>query len=108
MKNCNKMKITDISESSLNDRQAANLRRFIKKLPRGVEHIEIHDLPNGGKAFQADVRAKNISGSFARYEKRTDAWGKTVLYTKTTYAPDGSIMHVKSKFPPGPAFYPGD
>ena len=70
--------------------------------------MKIRDIPNGSKAFQADVMARNISGSFARYEKQVDARGKTIFYTKTTFAPDGSIVHVKSKFPPGPAFYPGD
>ncbi|RLC12082.1 MAG: hypothetical protein DRI57_18115 [Deltaproteobacteria bacterium] len=101
------MQITDVLQVSLNKVQSENLRRFAKKLPKVAEHVKIYDLPGGGKAFQADVRARNISGSFARYEKQVDARGKTILYTKTTYAPDGGIVHIKFKFPPGPAFYPG-
>ena len=104
----NTPKTKSVSQASLNEAQADNLKRFLRKLPKVAEHVKIYELPDRGKAFQADVRARNISGSFARYEKQIDARGKTLLFTKTTFAPDGSIVHVKPKFPPGPAFYPGD
>ncbi|MCP4107217.1 MAG: hypothetical protein GY749_17025 [Desulfobacteraceae bacterium] len=74
----------EFSGLPLNEAQAENLRRFVKKLPKNVEIIKIRDLPMDGKIFQADVQARNISGSFARYEKQIDASGKTILYTKTT------------------------
>lgn len=76
-----------------------NLNRFQKRLPRHANPIRIYNLPNGGKAFQADIPAKNISGSYATYEKQIDAAGITLFYTKTTYAPDGSIVHIKQKYP---------
>ncbi len=51
-----------------------------------------------GLIFRSDVPAKNIPGSFARYEKVVDRAGNTVSYTKTTYGPNGEIIHVKVKF----------
>ncbi len=83
--------------SRLGSKQLDNLKRFNKKLPANAGQTKIYDLPNGGKAFQADVPAKNIPGSYATYEKQVDAAGNTLNYTKTTYAPDGSIVHVKKK-----------
>ena len=85
--------------SRLTPEQTANLARFQKTLPKSATAIRIFSLPNGGKAFQADVPARNIPGSFATYEKQIDTTGTTLNYTKTTYAPDGSIVHVKQKYP---------
>lgn len=42
---------------------------------------------------------KTILGSKAVYEKQVDSSGKTIQTTKTTYAPDGTIVHVKDKMP---------
>lgn len=84
---------------SLNSKQLANFNRFQKRLPRQATSIRIYNLPSEGKAFQADVPAKNIIGSYAIYEKQIDAEGITLSYTKTTYAPDGTIIHVKQKYP---------
>lgn len=38
-----------------------------------------------------------VPGSRAVYEKQIDASGKTNQYTKTTYDPQGNIVHVKDK-----------
>ena len=84
---------------SLNSKQVANFNRFQKRLPRQATSIRIYNLPNEGKAFQADVPARNIIGSYATYEKQIDVEGITLVYTKTTYAPDGTIIHVKQKYP---------
>jgi hypothetical protein len=83
----------------LNTPQIENLARFQQRLPKSASSVRIYNLPNGGKVFQADVPAKNILGSFATYEKQVDANGTTILYTKTTYAPDGRIVHIKQKYP---------
>jgi hypothetical protein len=80
--------------------QASNLARFEKKLPKGAQPTKIYDLPLGGKAFQADVPARNIPGSKAVYEKQVDAAGRTLQYTKTTYDANGNIIHVKPKIEP--------
>lgn len=82
----------------LNIEQNESLVRFQKRLPKDAGVVRIYDLPSGSKAFQADVPVSNIPGSFATYEKQVDTTGKTFLYTKTTYAADGRIVHVKQKF----------
>lgn len=87
--------------------QAENLKRFERSVPSAGGPATIRELPNGGRAFQADVPARDIPGSFATYEKQVDAFGETLSFTKTSYAPDGSIVHVKDKIsgltitPPG-------
>ncbi|MDX2244102.1 MAG: hypothetical protein NW224_25785 [Leptolyngbyaceae cyanobacterium bins.302] len=84
---------------SLNEEQSANLARFQRSLPKNASSVRVYSLPNDSRAFQADVPARNVPGSFATYEKQIDQAGVTLFYTKTTYAPDGSIVHVKQKFP---------
>jgi Phage Mu protein F like protein len=90
-------RVIDVDADTLTEAQAENLRRFDKKLPKDAGEIKILKGENGQRIFRADVPAKNIPGSFARYEKIVDAQGNTVSYTKTTYAPDGSIVHTKVK-----------
>ena len=41
-----------------------------------------------------------VPGSYAVYEKVVDAAGKTIDVTKTTFAPDGTIVHIKNKLAP--------
>ncbi len=82
---------------TLTAEQANNLRRFDAKLPKDAQTIQILSGPNGQRIFRSDVPARNIPGSFARYEKVVDTSGNTLSYTKTTYAPDGSIVHIKAK-----------
>jgi RHS repeat-associated protein len=79
--------------------QMANLARFEGKLPANSTKTKIFNLPGGGKAFQADSPAAKIPGSYAQYEKQVDALGKTLQYTKTTFGPNGAIIHVKYKYP---------
>lgn len=90
----------------LNDKQAVSLKKFEKKLPAGATATKIYQLPNGGKAFLADVPATNIPGSYATYEKQVDVNGQTTYYVKTTYSPDGTIVHIKEKFPEPKTIYP--
>jgi RHS repeat-associated protein len=90
--------LSEAAIESLNTEQAANLARFEAKLPNGAKPTKICDLPSGGKAFQSEVPGR-VPGSSAIYEKQVDAFGNTVQYTKTTIAPDGSIVSVKQKFP---------
>lgn len=79
----------------LNEAQQKKLGDFEKSLPKSAEKVSVRDLPNGGKVFQADVPARNIPGSFARYEKQIDVMGNTTSFTKTTFGPDGRIIHVR-------------
>jgi len=90
--------MSQAARGGLNLGQLRSLQRFEKKLPRGAGPTTIRDLPLGGKAFQAEVPGR-IPGFKAIYEKQVDAAGNTILYTKTTVASDGSIVHVKQKFP---------
>ena len=46
-----------------------------------------------------------VTGSKAVYEKQIDATGKTTQYTKTTYDPEGNIVHIKDKIGGG-IYYP--
>lgn len=89
--------IRDVDARTLTETQIRNLSRFDKKLPKDAGVIHIIRGPNGQRIFQADVPAKNIPGSFARYEKIVDKAGNTISYTKTTYARDGRIIHRKIK-----------
>ena len=80
------------------EKLGSNLNRFIKRAPSNAkDKIEVRNLPNGGVAAQATSPASNIPGSKAVYEKQIDSSGKTIQSTKTTYAPDGKIVHVKDK-----------
>jgi hypothetical protein len=80
-----------------NAQQAANLKRFQKKIPsNSKESVELRELPNGGVAAQATSPGK-VPGSKAVYEKQIDVNGKTVQTTKTTYDSQGNIVHVKDK-----------
>ena len=89
--------VDDIHAETLTGEQVKNLGRFDGKLPKDAGPIRITGGKNGQRTFSADVPARNIPGSFARYEKTVDRAGKTISYTKTTYASDGSIVHTKVK-----------
>ncbi|MFA5541084.1 MAG: hypothetical protein WC984_05380 [Bacteroidales bacterium] len=54
-------------------------------------------LYNGNYLFQATSPGK-VPGSRALYQKWVNPNGETIKMIKTTFAPDGSIIHVKSKF----------
>jgi len=88
---------SDINAGTLTENQARNLGRFDQKLPKGAGEIQILKGEGGQRIFRADVPARNIPGSYARYEKIVDKAGNTVSYTKTTFAPDGNIVHMKIK-----------
>lgn len=76
---------------------AANMNRFFKKIPANAKNnVETHALPNGGTAVQATSPGK-VPGSKAVYEKQIDSNGTTIQTTKTTYDPEGNIVHVKDK-----------
>jgi hypothetical protein len=80
-----------------NSSQAANLKRFQKKIPaNSKDSVELRQLPSGGVAAQATSPGR-VLGSKAVYEKQIDIRGKTLQSTKTTYDPSGNIVHVKDK-----------
>jgi hypothetical protein len=77
--------------------QLSNIERFIKKLPTNAkDNVILKTLPNNGVAAQAASPGR-VPGSSAVYEKQINAAGETTQYTKTTYDPQGNIVHVKDK-----------
>jgi hypothetical protein len=84
-----------LERSALNEAQASNFKRFEKKLPAGSEAPTLHKV-NDGVAFKGEVPGR-VPGSKAVYEKVVDAGGSSVSYTKTTYTPNGTIVHIKDK-----------
>ena len=85
-----------ISREALDPKQARNLKRFEKKLPGGAEDTVVSKLPNGNTQFTSNVPGR-VPGSYAEYTKVVDEAGNTVKYIKTTYGPDGKIIHIKDK-----------
>lgn len=82
----------------ITEAQSRNLERFRSKLPSGAGTVKVEMTANGGVKFSADVPARNIPGSFARYVKDVDRNGKTINYVKITYDANGRVLHVKPKF----------
>ena len=48
--------------------------------------------------FTSEVPGK-VPGSKAVYQKAVDANGVTTSFTKTTFDPQGNIVHIKNKLP---------
>jgi len=92
-----------------------SVKSFLKghPIPTKTGTIEAKALPNEGVAVQA-TKAGDVPGSKAVYEKQIDSEGNTVQSTKTTYDPQGNIVHVKDKLtgethaPPPPPCTFGD
>lgn len=89
---------TAVARSDLAGGQASNFARYSKKLPSGAQEPVITRGANGSVQFSADVPGR-VPGSYATYTKVVDSGGTTTDYFTTTVAPDGSIVHVKIKFP---------
>lgn len=88
---------TVIGRPALNARQTANYNRFLKKFSRDLPEPEIRQLPDGNLSYTTTVPGR-VPGSYAEYTKIVDEAGKTVDVVKTTYGPDGKIIHIKDKF----------
>ncbi len=86
--------VDDLSGGAL-----SNYNRFVKNLPAAAETPTITKLADGALEFSAKVPAANIPGSYATYTKIVGPDGVTTSFIKTTIAPDGSIVHVKVKYP---------
>ncbi|MEI7059236.1 hypothetical protein WBG06_25675 [Nocardioides sp. CCNWLW239] len=85
-----------IGRGALNAKQSKNLKRFEKKLPKDAEETIVKQLNNGDVVYTSKVPGR-VPGSYAEYTKIVDEAGDTVSYVKTTYAPDGKIVHIKEK-----------
>lgn len=90
---------TVLTREDLSASQLANLKRYTKKLPAAADETVISREADGAVRFSTKVPGR-VPGSYAMYDKVVDASGETVAYTKTTVAPDGTIIHVKDKLNP--------
>lgn len=88
-----------LSHSNLNPAQLSNLTRYTKKLPAGAEPTIITRGADGAVRLSTKVPGR-VPGSHATYDKVVDSSGTTIGYTKTTVAPDGTIVHIKDKLRP--------
>lgn len=74
-----------------------NFNRFLSKIPANSKStVTVEILKDGNYAF-SDSSAGKVPGSRALYQKFVDAAGNTMKYLKTTFGPDGKIIHVKPK-----------
>jgi hypothetical protein len=87
--------LAKVAKGNLNSQQLSNLNRFQKKLPAGSNPVTLHK--NGANTVFQGVVPGKVPGSKAIYEKVVDSAGKTTAYTKTTYAPNGKVVHIKNK-----------
>lgn len=88
-----------LAKADLNATQLTNLARYTKKLPAGAEETAISRAADGAVQFETKVPGR-VPGSYALYTKTVDEAGTTIGYTKTTIAPDGSVVSVKNKLGP--------
>jgi RHS repeat-associated protein len=70
--------------------------RFFGKAAKGSENFRVERMKDGTSKFSYDTPGR-VSGSKAPYEKTVDATGKVVEVKKTTYDPQGNIVHTKDK-----------
>jgi hypothetical protein len=86
-----------VERGALNARQARNYNRFLKKFSKDLPEPEIRQLPDGNLSYTTTVPGR-VPGSYAEYTKIVDEAGNTIDVVKTTYGPDGKIIHIKDKF----------
>lgn len=76
----------------------SNYGRFVSKMPANAKSsASFQLLEDGNYLFQATSPGK-VPGSSALYQKWVNPQGETFNMIKTTFAPDGSIIHIKPKF----------
>lgn len=76
----------------------SNYGRFVSKMPANAKSsATFKQLKDGNYLFEATSPGK-VPGSSALYQKWVNPQGETFKMIKTTFAPDGSIIHVKPKF----------
>lgn len=80
----------------LNQAQRANVNRFIKKAPANSLKPVIRRLNNNEIEVSITSPGK-VHGSKAVYTKVVNSSGKTTNMYKTTYDPQGNVVHIKPK-----------
>ena len=86
---------TDIN--SLQGEVRNNFKRFISKIPANSKtNATWRVLDDGNYLFQT-ISPGKVPGSTALYQKIVSPQGETLKMIKTTFSPQGDIIHVKSK-----------
>jgi hypothetical protein len=88
-----------VDRADLNPAQLANLSRHTTRMPARAELTAVTRGADGTIILTTRVPGR-VPGSSAIYEKVVDASGTTIDVTKTTFAPDGTIVHIKNKLAP--------
>ncbi len=90
----------EVAKTSTTVLEGAALRnfiRFLKKMPANSKSSATFEkLRDGNYLFQATSPGK-VPGSRALYQKWVNSQGETYKMLKTTFGPDGKIIHVKPK-----------
>lgn len=74
-----------------------NFARFVKKVPANSKSsATFKQLKDGNYLFEATSSGR-VPGSKAVYQKWVNPQGETFKMLKTTFGPDGKIIHVKPK-----------
>ncbi|PKP20330.1 MAG: hypothetical protein CVU05_09340 [Bacteroidetes bacterium HGW-Bacteroidetes-21] len=90
--------VTKTSTTVLKGAVKNNYSRFVSKIPANSKsNASFQLLDDGNYLFQATSPGK-VPGSSALYQKWVNSQGETFKMIKTTFAPDGSIIHVKPKY----------
>ncbi|WP_159290747.1 RHS repeat domain-containing protein [Tenacibaculum maritimum] len=77
----------------------SNFRRFVKKAPSNSKgSATMKPLGNSGNYLFEVTSSGKVPGSKAVYKKWVNNKGQTYKMEKTTYTPDGKIIHVKPKY----------
>ena len=71
-------------------------QRFFGKAPKGSANFKAERMKDGSTRFSYDTPGQ-VPGSKATYQKTVDATGKTIDVKKTTYNPQGAVVHTKDK-----------
>jgi RHS repeat-associated protein len=74
-----------------------NFDRFMSKIPANSKESATWTIMDDGLHNFSATSPGIVPGSSATYQKTVNSAGQTQSYFKTTYAPDGSIVHIKSK-----------
>ncbi|MGE5411376.1 MAG: hypothetical protein ACM3MI_10495 [Clostridiales bacterium] len=86
--------ITTVLEGAVN----SNYGRFASKIPANSKSSAIWNLLDDGNYLFEAISPGKVPGSSALYQKWVNPQGETFKMIKTTFAPDGSIVHIKTKF----------
>ncbi|MCF0064084.1 FG-GAP-like repeat-containing protein [Dyadobacter chenwenxiniae] len=75
----------------------SNYGRFISKIPANSKASSSFQLLDDGNYLFQAISPGKVPGSSALYQKWVNPLGETLKMMKTTFAPDGSIIHIKPK-----------